>query len=432
MRINKRVEAKFKYRYDWVMEDIRASLLILAAISIALNTMSSPVLGIKALIIFIFSVFFAWATEVVYFMFAKELEYDQAKEKVKGSFPEVIGLLFAFLIPIGTPLYAIVISLGLGIFVAKIAFGGFSNNIFNVAIVSVAICYVSWQDGVSPILSDNNWLDYLLIQASNLLQTPLFGVLAMPEVVTVNAPANAGMLYPTWSVFTNNPQVMLGLIPTIIVLPIGIRLMLNDAIDYFLPLVIGILTIAGSFLIAFFMHDMNFLQAIWFGLNSLFGTIMLFVAIFIASDPVTSPNSRNTQYIYALIIVVVTLYIREISSNIEGVVYAILFANMFVPLLNAKSDTMSRVKVRNLLGAATFLFALTMIFIGYNSNLENIQYQEYDHYSINRNVLSCEEVDGETSATIPEEETSQVESACTQTVENNNESVDAQASATKE
>lgn len=402
MRLNKRVESKFKYRYNWVMEDIRASLLVIAAISVALNTMSSPILGLKALIIFIVSGLAAYCVELVYFMFAKELEFSAAREKVKGSFPEVIGITFALLIPIGTPLYAIIISLALGIFVAKIAFGGFSHNIFNVAAVSAVICYVSWPEGVSPILSSNYWLDYILLQISDLLQTPLWGVLAMPEVVTVNAPANAAALYPTWSVFTNNPQVMLGLIPTIIVLPIGIRLILNDAIDYKIPLMISSLSVVGGFIISFFMHGSGFIPAIMYGFDGLFGTILLFVALFVANDPVTSPDSTNTQFIYSMIIVIVTLYIREVSVNVEGVLYAIIFANMFVPLLNANSNKMVALKKKQLLAVASVIFIMANVFIGYNSNLEASEYKEYDHYSINRNLLTCEAVDGETSASVEE------------------------------
>ncbi len=401
MRLNKEVEKRFNYRYDWVMEDIRANLLVIAAISIALNTMSSPLLGLKALIIFIVSWYSAYFTEILYYMFSKEIEYEKAKEKVKGSYPEVIGLIFALLIPIGTPMYAIIISLAMGIMIAKIAFGGFSHNIFNVAVVSAVICYISWPDMVTPLLSSHYWLDYILIHLNTFLETPLDGILAIPDVIAVNVPANATMIYPTWSIFTNNPQVMLGLIPTVIILPMGIRLILNKTIDYRLPVMISTLTIIGGFLIAFLTKDSNLFQAFWYGLNGLVGTIMLFVVFFVASDPVTSPKSTNTQFVYALIIVIVTLFIREVSTNVEGVLYAILFANMFVPLLNSKSGVMTSVKKTQLLIASCVIFVGCMLFIGYNALEESINYQEYDHYSItgsNENT-TCEPTDASTSAT---------------------------------
>lgn len=433
MRLNKRIESKYKFRYDWVMEDLRMSLLVMAVISVGLNTMSSPILGIKALIIFVVSYFASRYIEALYFMFAKELEYKDAIVKVNKQYPEVIGLIFAMLVPIGTPIYAIVVSLGMGIIIGSVAFGGFSHNIFNIPIVAAAILYVSWPDSVGPVLSNNYWLDYILNQVSTFMQTPLYGIMAMPEVVTVNAPANAAAIYPTWSVLTNNPQVMLGLIPTIIILPIGIRLILNDVIDYRIPLMISCLTVIGSFLIAFFMHDSGLMSSIWFGFNSLFGTIMLFIAFFVASEPASSPDSTNTQLIYSMIIVVITLFIREVSSNVEGVVYAILFANMLVPLLNAKSGTMSKPKTRNMMALASVLFVGSMLFIGYNSDLQIVAYQEYDHYSIPRDKLSCEQTDAIASASKVESSSEElvVSSACTVQTEPES-AVDATASATTE
>ncbi len=431
MRLNKKVESKFKDRYDWVMEDLRVGLCIIAAFSVALNTMSSPILGIKALIIFIVSWYAAKFTETLYLMFSKEMEYSRAIEKVNESYPEVIGLTFALLIPIGTPIYAIIVSLGLAIIIAQVAFGGFSYNIFNVSAVAAAICYVSWPDSATPLLSDNYWLDSILLYFAQFLETPLAGIMAMPQIVTLDTVANATAIYPTWSIFTNNPQVALGLIPAVIIIPIGIRLMYNQVIDYKVPLMISSLTVVGGFLIAFLMHDAGFFNALGYGFDGLFGTIMVFVAIFVANDVVTTPNSTNTQFIYSLIIVIVSLYVREVSTNIEGVVYAILFANMFVPLLNAKSGTFSVKGIRTALSTSLVLFVCSMVFIGYNSNLEPLEYEQYDHYSIDRDKLICKPTDAEASASIADQVEANAQTNCT--LPNTEESVvDAEASATME
>ncbi len=429
MRLNKVVEKKFKYNYAYVMEDIRASLLVIAAISVALNTMSGPILGIKALLIFITSWYTAYFTEVLYFMFSKEIEYDKAKTKVKGSYPEVIALIFALLIPVGTPLFAIIISLSMGIVIAKIAFGGFSHNIFNVPVVAALICYISWPELVTPVLSSNYWLDFILIKFGELLQTPLWGILATPDVVSFSFAPNAAVIYPTWSMFTNNPQVMLGLIPSIIILVIGLRLIVNKAIDYKIPLMISCMTVIGGFIINFFMQDASFLQAVWYGFNGLFGTIMVFVAIFVASDPVTTPESTNTQFIYSMIVVIVTLYIREVSTNIEGVLYGILFANMLVPMLRARSGTLSSGRVKSSLATACAVFVVSMLFIGYNTNEEEISYIEYSHYSLGtEGAGSCTPaVDTEASASTATGETAPPPSDCEES--ENTEIVDTEASA---
>lgn len=430
MRLNKNVESKFKYRYDWVMEDFRASLIVIACISVLMNAMSSPVLGFKALLIFIVSWFAARLTEIIFMMFSKDLEYSAAAAKVNEGYPEISGLIFALLIPIGTPLYAIIVSLALAIIIAKVAFGGFSYNIFNVGVVAAVICYVSWPDSVSTVLNSNYWLDYILIQVSNLLATPLGGIFAMPEIVTTNTLPNAASLYPTWSIFTNNPQVFLGMIPTVIVLPIGIRLIYNEVIDYQVPLMISGLAIIGGFIVGILAHDLTFLGAIWYGFNGLFGTILLFVALFVANDPVTTPHTTNTKLMYSMIVVVVTLFIREVSSNIEGVLFAILFANMLVPLLNAKSGVLALGLKRKLLVSATLLFGLSTIFISCNVNLEAVDYSQYDHYAMgNDQSASCQPIDSVSSATTEEPATTS-EPGCEQSAEGTG--VDAVSSATVE
>mgnify|MGYP000542185533 CR=1 FL=1 len=55
-------------------------------------------------------------------------------------------------------------------------------------------------------------------------------------------------------------------------------------------------------------------------------------------------NSKVSKVIYSLLIVLVILVIRETGSNYDGVVYAILFANMLVPMFRAKSNIYNGLK----------------------------------------------------------------------------------------
>jgi electron transport complex protein RnfD len=61
---------------------------------------------------------------------------------------------------------------------------------------------------------------------------------------------------------------------------------------------------------------------------------VLLGAIFMATDYVTSPMSPKAMIIYGLGIGVLTIIIRTYGAYPEGVSFAILIMNAFVPLLN--------------------------------------------------------------------------------------------------
>jgi electron transport complex protein RnfD len=57
-------------------------------------------------------------------------------------------------------------------------------------------------------------------------------------------------------------------------------------------------------------------------------------AFFMATDYVTSPNTRNGQIVFGLTIGALTGLIRLFGGYPEGICYAILIANTLVPALN--------------------------------------------------------------------------------------------------
>ena len=56
-------------------------------------------------------------------------------------------------------------------------------------------------------------------------------------------------------------------------------------------------------------------------------------AWFMATDYVTSPVTPKAQYVYALLLGVLTWVFRMIGKSAEGVSYAIIFMNCLVPLI---------------------------------------------------------------------------------------------------
>ena len=67
---------------------------------------------------------------------------------------------------------------------------------------------------------------------------------------------------------------------------------------------------------------------------ALLGGGFLFGAFFMATDPVSSPRTDQAKIIYGIMIGVTTLVIRNFSIFNGGMMFSILLANMFAPILD--------------------------------------------------------------------------------------------------
>jgi len=57
-------------------------------------------------------------------------------------------------------------------------------------------------------------------------------------------------------------------------------------------------------------------------------------AFFMATDPVSAPGTKQAQWIYGILIGVAAVTIRSISGYAGGMMFAILLANVFSPLMD--------------------------------------------------------------------------------------------------
>jgi len=76
----------------------------------------------------------------------------------------------------------------------------------------------------------------------------------------------------------------------------------------------------------------------WFAMNPLYHLVMggfFFGIVFMATDPVSAPGMETSRWVYGFLIGVLTVLIRVFNPAYpEGVMLAILFMNVFAPLLD--------------------------------------------------------------------------------------------------
>ena len=238
----------------------------------------------------------------------------------------VTGLLLAMNVPSNLPIWMILVGTLIAIGVGKLSFGGLGQNIFNPALVGRVFLLISFPVAMTswpiPFKSRLQYLD--AVTGPTTLGIIKEGVKAgktipqlMPEI-----PSHMQMFYGIMG-------GSLGEMAAGLLILGGIYLLLRKVISWHIP--ISILTTVFVFgLILWLVNPNRYPDPIF---QLLTGGVML-GSIFMATDYATSPMSATGKIIYGVSIGVLIIMIREWGAYPEGVSFAILIMNGFVPLIN--------------------------------------------------------------------------------------------------
>lgn len=236
----------------------------------------------------------------------------------------VTGLLLAFNLPVGIPVWMCVLGSLVAIVVVKQMFGGIGHNFANPAITARIVLLVSFASAMTGFTSPaKNMLDAVTTA------TPLAHLSAVDLSGDVAAQMNA--------LITNKD------IPGIFNMAFGVRpgcigevcsvALILGAIYLILRGVISI-AIPGSYIltvgiIMFVASDFN----ITFTVYELLGGGLLLGAFFMATDYSTSPINIKGKIVFGIGCGILTAIIRLFGSLPEGVSYSILLMNIASPLI---------------------------------------------------------------------------------------------------
>jgi electron transport complex protein RnfD len=246
--------------------------------------------------------------------------------RIKDGSAMVTGLLLAFNLPSNIPWWIIVLGSLFAIGVGKMAYGGLGSNPFNPALVGRVFLLISFPVQMTswplPIESRTQYLD----AATG--ATPL-GILK--EAIRSGESASTALqqIPDHMQLFLGKMGGSLGEISAIALL-IGFLWMLHKKIiTWHIPVTI-IGTVFAFTGILYLANPVRFASPVF---HILSGGIML-GAIYMATDLVTSPMTKAGMVIYAVCIGLITVVIRVFGAYPEGVSFAILIMNAFVPLIN--------------------------------------------------------------------------------------------------
>ncbi len=324
---------------------------------------------LKTIIFLLISLFIMIGSEFVYVGLRNMQPNDGLKHTFKERFvyaykgkytknnvltAAISAVIFTLIMPAGAPIYAVIVGAFVGIVIGKLVFGGTGSNIFNPAVVGMLfakLCfssqYVAYVDtwfyhlpdavaGATPLGMVNGGL------LSNISQYSLL------DMLIGRIPGTLGEVYKI--------TIVIGLIYLLIRRSIDYRIVLS-----YLGTFTFLILIAG---LSVFALDSNVNPFIFTAYNLLSGGV-LFGAVFMLTDPVTSPINSPSRYIYGMVAAVVTVLIRLFAALPEGVGFSILIANMVAVALDHYEWSSSRFTWKKYLamGLIVGLSALTIFLL---------------------------------------------------------------------
>lgn len=247
----------------------------------------------------------------------------------------VSGILIPLIVPVDTPLWMIALATAFSVIFAKEVFGGTGYNIWNVALVARAFLFFAYPSKMSGenvfVRTDSTFG----IGGGNVVDsfsgaTPLGQIGSSQEVVQVTNVLGDPLSY--WDMF-------LGLIPgsigetSVLCILLGAIILLATGIANWRTM---FSVFAGGLLTAYMFNAIGTTAAMQVDpLEQILLGGFAFGAVFMATDPVTSPRTQIGKYIFGFLIGFLAICIRALNPGYpEGMMLAILFMNSFAPLID--------------------------------------------------------------------------------------------------
>jgi len=238
----------------------------------------------------------------------------------------VTGLLLALCLPANIPVWLVILGSLVAIGVAKMSFGGLGNNPFNPALVGRVFLFVSFPVQMSTYPEPlQNWFTYTDATTG---ATPL-GLMKEGIKNGDSIPDLMNNIPPYIDLFIGKMGGSAGEIAAFALIIGLIYLLVRKIITFHIPVSI-ILTVTIFTGILWWSDPTKYANPLF---HLLTGGLLL-GAIFMATDYVTSPMTIAGMWIYGIGIGIITILIRIFGAYPEGVQFAILIMNAFVPLIN--------------------------------------------------------------------------------------------------
>lgn len=221
----------------------------------------------------------------------------------------VTGLLLALNLPATVPYWLPVIGSFFAIIIVKMLFGGIGQNFMNPALG--ARCFL------------------LLSFASQMTNYAIDGVTSATPLATLKSGGEVDVV----DMIIGNEAGTIGETSLIAIAIGACILLITGVIDLIIPAMY-----VASFAVFIAVFGGRGLDYAYLTAQIAGGGLML-GAVFMATDYTTRPITKRGQYVYGVLLGILTGMFRVFGASAEGVSYAIILGNLLVPLIEKATKT---------------------------------------------------------------------------------------------
>ncbi len=328
MKLDRRPAPHIRYQdtIATLMLDVITLLLVLSALAFLFY-------GIRALAVCAYSVAAAVISDVLCTLIRGK------KFNPRDLSPIVTGLIIALAMPATISYYVVATAAAFAIIVVKHPFGGTGNNVFNPAAAGLSFAAICWPQPVLKYPPPFAVLD-VAGTFSEKLQAFVYGD------TVIKLYQNPAFVLKLGGTPTNDiMEMVLGNYPgpmgatnILVLLTCLIYLLFRHTIRWQLPI-----SYLGSCAFMAFLFPRIGANGVQSLLYEMMSGMLLFGAVFIITDPATSPKRDSSLAIYGIFTGIITMLFRYFGGFEESMSFAVLFANVFAPIIDLNNESIHRI-----------------------------------------------------------------------------------------
>jgi len=231
------------------------------------------------------------------------------KKEIEEGFL-VTGLIFPLILPPTAPLWVVAVGIAFGVFFGKEVFGGTGRNIFNPALVGRIFVTIAF-----PEIMSATW------------RLPFSDAITAATPLAVYKSTQG--IAPYWDLLLGQVAGSTGEVFRIGIIA-GAALLMMTRVSSWRITFSYLATVALFAFVGHLLGPGTFAPPLF----QLLAGSVLFGAVFMATDPVTSPATRPGKFIFGAGCGIITVLIRTFSGFTEGVMFSIVIMNAFTPLID--------------------------------------------------------------------------------------------------